>query len=80
MPRGTYRGLLLDYGLGAMSAFDTLGVMRDPLVAVNEGSADLLLGWSFLDLGVVDVPTPSFFTLQYEAPLGADDVVAAPGG
>lgn len=69
VPRGSDRGLLLDYGLGGNPALDPIRLLRDPIVALNEGSADLLLGWSYLDLGVVQVPTPSFFTLERWAPV-----------
>jgi hypothetical protein len=30
---------------------------------VREGSAELLLGWSYVDLGVGQVGTPSYFVL-----------------
>jgi len=51
-------------------------VVRDPIVALNEGSVELLLGWSYVDLGLLRVPTPSFFLLEREGPLA--HVVAAP--
>ena len=57
-------GVLLDYG-ARHPAWHPLARMRDPLVAVNEGSADLLLGASYLALGG-GVRTPSFFTLEAE--------------
>jgi hypothetical protein len=68
-------GLLLDYGAGGNAALDPVRWLRDPIVAVVAGSAELLLGWSYLDLGVARVGTPSFFTLEREAPL---DHVATP--
>ena len=43
--------------------------MRDPLVAVNEGDPSLLLGWSYLQLPWLRIPTPSYFTLQRLQPL-----------
>lgn len=61
MPRPCDAGLLIDYG--------TLVRVRDPIVAVNAGSVDLLLGWSYVDLGVRQVPTPSFFSLQRGGPI-----------
>ena len=71
-PRGLTRGLLIDYSpeRGLMSR------LRDPIVALREGSVDFLLGWSYLDLGVA-IPTPSYFLLEREGPLGR--VVKAPG-
>ena len=71
---GDAPGLLIDYG-----AFErgVLGRLRDPIVAVNDGRCDLLLGRSFVDLGAVGrVPTPSFFSLELEGAL--DHVLDAP--
>jgi len=62
-------GLLIHYGLGGNRALDPIGRMRDPLVALHPGSVELLLGWSYVDLGIANVPTPSFFLLQRERPL-----------
>jgi hypothetical protein len=73
-PAGCDAGLLLDYGPFA-SRLDPLAWLRDPLVAVNPGSADLLLGWSYLRIGPAAIPTPSFFTLEREGPV---DHVATP--
>ena len=73
VPAGCDRGLLIDYGAyerGPMAR------VRDPIVAVNAGSADLLLGWSYVDVGFGTLGTPSFFTLQRE---GALDEVVCPG-
>ena len=39
-------------------------LLRDPIVALDAGNTDLLLGWTYLDLGIVNLPTPSFFTLE----------------
>ncbi len=68
-PEGCDGGVLLDYGAYA-SRLDPLSRVRDPLVAVNEGSSALLLGWSYLDLGRA-IPTPSWFTLEREGPVTA---------
>jgi hypothetical protein len=64
-PFGCTTGVLLDYG-GANPAFSPLARLRDPLVAVNEGSTALLLGASYLAIGRRGVRTPSFFTLERE--------------
>ena len=67
---GTDRGLLIHYGLGGNRRRDLLGRARDPIVAVNAGSAELLLGWTWLDPGVGPlIPTPSFFSLRRGGPL-----------
>lgn len=68
-PRPCGPGLMLDYGRGGNRAFDLLRVMRDPVVAVNPGSAELLLGWSYMELGFARLGTPSFFTLVRDIPL-----------
>lgn len=67
-PRPCGPGLLIDYSAGSRGA---LGRLRDPIVAVNAGSVDLLLGWSYLDLGPVRLSTPSYFLLVREGPLEA---------
>lgn len=69
VPGGARQGLMLDYGLGGNPAWDPTGRMRDPLVAIHPGSVELLLGWSYIDLGVASLPTPSYFTLQRDCPL-----------
>lgn len=56
-------GVLLDYGLGVHPRFDPTARVRDPLVALDDTS-ELLLGWTYLDLGVTRVGTPSFFLLR----------------
>lgn len=68
-PRGLRTGLLIDYGRGGNARLDPLAMARDPLVAVNPGSADLLLGWTWLEIGPMQLGTPSFFSLQRERPL-----------
>jgi hypothetical protein len=62
-------GLLIDYGRGGNRRLDPLGLVRDPLVSLREGDAGLLLGWSYVDLGGLRIPTPSFFALERERPL-----------
>ena len=63
------RALLIDYSLGGNPAFDFISNMRDPLVAIHEGSVDLLLGWSYMHLGALQLGTPSFFTLERDCAL-----------
>ena len=64
LPRPYGAGLMLDYGLGKNPKLDPTSRMRDPLVAVNEGDSTLLLGWSYVDLGLTRMHTPSFFALR----------------
>ncbi|MDQ3036450.1 MAG: hypothetical protein M3Y87_28890 [Myxococcota bacterium] len=68
VPHGFDRGLLLDYSISGRSigALDPASRLRDPIVALASGSAELLLGWSYLAIGSRTVDTPSFFTLERE--------------
>ena len=70
MPRPCGAGLMIDYGTGGNGLFDPMRLLRDPIVALEAGSADLLLGWSYVDLGIFRIGTPSFFTLERGGPLG----------
>lgn len=63
------QGLLIDYGRGANGKLDPVRRARDPIVALERGSVERLLGWTFLDLGLARVSTPSFFLLEREGPL-----------
>lgn len=56
-------GLMLDYGRGG-NGLDPIRFLRDPIVAVRADDPTLLFGWSYLDLGIRRLPTPSFFTLE----------------
>jgi hypothetical protein len=69
-------GLLLDYGSGGNPRLDPTARIRDPVVAVDSDRTDLLLGWTYVDLGIGFVGTPSFFTLERVGPL--THVVAPP--
>lgn len=62
-------GLLIDYGRGGNRRHDPVRRLRDPIVAVNDGDATVLLGWTYLDLGRTRLGTPSFFTLERDVPL-----------
>lgn len=66
VPGGVEQGLLLDYGMGASSPLDPLSRLRDPIVALEAGAIDFLLGWSYLEMGPLRIRTPSFFTLERE--------------
>ncbi len=69
MPTGCDRGLLIHYGLGGNRRWDATARLRDPIVALHPDRVDLLFGWSYLDLGIKQVPTPSFFSLERDVPL-----------
>jgi hypothetical protein len=63
-------GLLLDYAAPGNGRFDPIRLVRDPLVALEAGSPDLLLGATYLQVGRLTIPTPSFFVLERLGPLG----------
>jgi len=74
MPRPYGGGdCMLDYGLGRNPRLDPSGRVRDPVVALDDAS-ELLLGWSYVDLGITQTSTPSYFVLrrgpelEHEAP------------
>lgn len=69
VPDGAARGLVLDYHRSGNPTLDPVNLLRDPLVALEPGSSDQLLGWTYLDLGIVRVPTPSYFLLERWAPV-----------
>jgi hypothetical protein len=60
-------GVLLDYGLGDNPRLDPTRVVRDPLVSLERGTADLLLGYTYVRLLGRSFGTPSFFLLEREA-------------
>jgi len=68
-PIGPDHGLLIDYGRGGNGIFEPFRPMRDPLVALEKGSAERLLGWSYVELGPLRIPTPSYFLLEREGPI-----------
>ncbi len=78
MPRPWHRGLFLDYGNAGNTLTDPALPMRAPLVAVNAGSAELLLGWDYVQLGRLQLPTPAYWSLTRDCEL--KEVVLPPKG
>ncbi len=74
-PRGWQGPHYLDYGIPGNPFGENLGYT--PLVAVNEGSMDLLLGWEVFKLGPLFIPLPDYWALRLEGPL--EEVVPLPG-
>jgi hypothetical protein len=66
-PLAVHEGVLLDYGRGRNPALDPTRLVRDPLVALRQGSVDLLLGYTYLRVLGRSIPTPSWFLLEREA-------------
>ena len=69
VPPGCAQGVLIDYGLGGNGVLDPMRALRDPLVALDEGSAERLLGWSYVDCFGWQLGTPSYFLLERDCPL-----------
>jgi hypothetical protein len=69
LPLCPERGLLLDYGLGKNPRLDPTRLLRDPLVALAPGDAQVLLGCSLVVAGPARLTTPSYFLLERHAPL-----------
>jgi choline dehydrogenase-like flavoprotein len=72
-----YRGThYLDYGNVGNPFLDLARLGFTPLVAVNDGSQDLLLGWEVFRVSGKFVPMPLYWALRLEGPL--DEVVPRP--
>jgi hypothetical protein len=69
MPLRSVPGLMLDYGMGGNAPWDFVRLLRDPVVSLHSGNTDLLLGWSYMDMGIGRFGTPSFFSLQRDCAL-----------
>ena len=67
----------LDYTVAGNPWYDVAGLGWCPLVCVNPGDHDLLLGWEVFKLGSVFVPLPDFWALRKEGPL--DVIEPVPG-
>ena len=66
MPPGFGRGLVIDYARAENPTFDTVRLMKDPLVALAPGSCDELLGVSYAVVFGACIETPTYFTLERE--------------
>ena len=67
---GGWRGQnYLDYGIAGNSLFDPARYTCSPIVAVNEGSVELLLGWEVIRLGSMLIPLPDYWLLKRDGPL-----------
>jgi len=65
MPPGFDRGLVIDYGRAA-NPLGPIRMVKDPLVALEPGSADQLLGVSYAVVRGHCIETPTYFTLERE--------------
>jgi len=67
-PEWCSHGLLIHYGLGGNLRMDPTTWLRDPIVALDEGSVEWLLGWSYIQMGI-RIPTLSYFLLRRVGPI-----------
>jgi len=75
-PGGWAGGNFLDYTRAGNPVWDLAGLGYTPLIAVNEGSQDLLLGWEIFKIGPGKLPMPLYWALRYDGPL--EEVVPPP--
>ncbi len=75
-PRGWAGTDFLDYGGAGNPFFDVARLGYTPIVAVNAGASDLLLGWEVFKLGPLFLPMPLYWALRYEGEL--EEVLARP--
>ncbi len=68
-PRGWQGTDYLDYGVAGNPFYDVAGLGYCPIVAVNEGSNDLLLGWEVFKIGPFFIPLNDYWLLKKEGPL-----------
>ncbi len=76
-PPGFDRGLIIDYARGPNPP-GVVRIVKDPLVALAPGSADELLGVSYLVIGGRCVETPTYFTLERDHRLDAAQIPPPP--
>lgn len=70
MPRGFDRGLIIDYSRAEGNApWESVNWMKDPLVALEPGNYDALLGVSYAVVAGRCVETPTYFTLERDHPI-----------
>lgn len=68
LPRGFDRGLIIDYSRGPGNPpLDPIRFSKDPLVALEAGSSDCLIGVTYLAFGRFTLETPTYFVLEREA-------------
>lgn len=67
---GSWKGShYLDYGSAGNHPWDPAAYTYCPIVAVNPGSSDLLLGWEVFKIGPWFIPLSDYWALKKEGPL-----------
>lgn len=68
-PKGYKGAQYLHYGDAGNRFADLARLGRTPLVAVNAGSSELLLGWEVFKVAGVMLPLPLYWALRMQGPL-----------
>lgn len=68
-PTGWKGHHFLNYGVAGNTFLDVARIGRTPIVAVNEGSSELLLGWEVMQVAGAKLPLPLYWALRDEGPL-----------
>lgn len=68
-PKGWQGPHFLDYTQAGNTFFDMARLGFTPLIAVNQGSSELLLGWEVFKLGPLFLPFPLYWALRLHGPL-----------
>lgn len=80
-PRGWQGPHYIDYSVAGNLFFDwPARAGYCPLVAVNPGSMDLLLGWEVFRIAGVPIPLQDFWLLKREGPLDPKNFLGRPNG
>jgi len=78
-PRGWKGGHYLDYRVAGNRFADfPARAGYCPLVSVNPGSSDLLLGWEVFNVGGLQIPLQDYWLLRREGALAVADIIARP--
>ena len=75
-PQGWQGAHYLDYRCAGNTLFDPARPATAPLIAVNAGDMDLLLGWEIFNVGPLQIPIPDYWALVRLGP--AAERVAVP--
>ncbi len=76
-PKGWQGADYLDYSVAGNPLFDPARFTYSPIVAVNQGSSELLLGWEVFRIAGKPIAIPDFWALRREGPI--DYVAPVPG-
>lgn len=77
-PRGWRGAHFLDYNHAGNRFLDVARLGYTPLVAVNAGRSDLLLGWEIFRVAGLFLPFPLYWALKLDGPLEVIEPVPVP--